>query len=136
MPHFGLTSRKRLDTCHQDLQAIFEEVVKGFDCAILCGHRDEVGQMLAYESGKSQLPWPDSKHNTYPSMAVDVAPWPLDWNDRGAFYMLAGYVLCTADRLKAEGKITHSLRYGGDWNGDHHTKDQRFDDLPHFELKS
>jgi peptidoglycan L-alanyl-D-glutamate endopeptidase CwlK len=135
MPHFGLTSRKRLDTCHKDLQAIFVEVVKGFDCAILCGHRDEVAQMLAYESGKSQLTWPDSKHNTFPSMAVDVAPWPLDWNDRGAFYMLAGYVLCTADRLRAEGRITHRLRYGGDWNGNHNTRDQKLHDLPHYELK-
>jgi len=134
MPHFGITSRKRLDTCHQDLQRIFEEVVKDYDCTIICGHRNEVAQMMAYESGKSQVPWPDSKHNRYPSMAVDVGPWPLDWNDRGAFYLLAGWVLCTADRLLKEGVVTHRLRYGGDWNRNRATLDQKFNDLPHFEL--
>ena len=134
MPHFGLTSRRRLDTCHPDLQLVFEAVVSDYDCTILCGHRNQTAQMVAYESGKSQLAWPDSKHNSCPSRAVDVGPWPLDWHDKGAFYMLAGWVLCTAERLRHEGKITHRLRYGGDWDGDHATKDQRFHDLPHWEL--
>ena len=133
MPHFGRTSTERLDTCHKDLKTVFNEVVRHYDCTILCGHRGKHAQNLAYEMKKSKLQWPNSKHNTQPSKAVDVGPWPLDWSDHGAFYMLAGWVLCTADRLYREGRITHRLRYGGDWDGDHSTV-QSFKDLPHFEL--
>ncbi len=136
MPSFGHVSQSRLATCHVDLVRLFEAVVKDYDCTILCGHRTREAQMQAYEDGKSQVSWPDSKHNAYPSLAVDVGPWPLDWSDTGAFYLLAGWVLCTADRLYQEGVITHRIRYGGDWNGNHATKDQNFHDLPHFELVS
>jgi peptidoglycan L-alanyl-D-glutamate endopeptidase CwlK len=27
------------------------------------------------------------------------------------------------------------IRWGGDWNSDNNLKDNKFDDLPHFELK-
>ena len=134
MPTFGKASRERLDTCHADLQRIMEAVVERYDIAIICGHRNEIAQMLAYEQGKSQLPWPQSKHNSYPSQAVDIAPYPIDWNDREAFALMAGWVLCVADRLLQEGKVTHALKWGGDWNRDHKTRDHRFLDFPHFEL--
>ena len=138
MPQFGKVSTARLLTCHGDLQAILLEVIKDFDFAVICGHRGEVDQMVAYESGKSQLPWPKSPHNRLPSMAVDVAPYPIDWNDRGAFYLLAGWIECTAARLYREGKISHKVRLGADWDGykspQRSTKNQKFHDLPHVEL--
>ena len=136
MPSFGKTSLARLGTCHEDLQLIFSTVVATFDCASVCGHRGEIDQTVAFESGKSKVQWPHSKHNSVPSMAVDVAPYPIDWNDRGAFYLLAGWVMCTAEMLYREGKVSHRVRCGADWNGNHATKDQRFHDLPHFELVS
>jgi len=61
-------------------------------------------------------------------MAVDVAPYPIDWDDLGGFYMFAGYVLRVAETMGIK------IRYGGDWDGDRKTTDQRFKDLPHFEL--
>ena len=134
MPSFGRISQTRLNTCHPDLITLCNEVIKDFDFSVVCGHRNQVSQMVAYEQGKSQLPWPESKHNKYPSLAVDVAPYPIDWNDKGAFYLLAGWMDCTAHRLKREGKITHLVRLGADWNSNHATKDQRFHDLPHIEL--
>jgi peptidoglycan LD-endopeptidase CwlK len=134
MPTFGKTSNQRLDTCHTDLQVIAHEVIKVFDFSVICGHRNQTAQMLAYESGKSQVNWPNSRHNTYPSMALDVSPYPIDWNDTGAFYLLVGYFQLTAQRLLDEGRITHRLRSGADWNGNHKTKDQKFHDLPHHEL--
>ena len=50
-------------------------------------------------------------------------------------YFFGGVVLGIAKMLKAEGKIDSSIRWGGDWDGDTHIKDQTFIDLPHFEIK-
>ena len=44
MPKFGNRSKQRLETCHEDLQEIFNEVIKYFDCSVLCGHRGEEDQ--------------------------------------------------------------------------------------------
>ena len=118
MPSFSRTSRARLDTCHPDLQLIMETVIDSYDITIVCGHRGEAEQMLAFETGRSQLAWPRSKHNGMPSMAVDIAPYPIDWNDRESFTLLAGWVLCVADTLYEAGQVSHRLRWGGDWNGD------------------
>ena len=87
-----------------------------------------------FQKRLSQVEWPDSKHNPMPSMAVDVAPYPIDWEDEGRFYMFAGWVMCVAMRLFEEGQITHTLRWGGDWNRNWYTTDQSFFDGVHFEL--
>ncbi len=39
-----------------------------------------------------------------------------------------------AQKLKDEGKITHSIRWGGDWNMNTMIKDESFRDTGHFEL--
>ena len=134
MPAFGRRSRENLDTCHADLQLIFETVVDHFDCSIICGHRTKGAQERAVMKGFSKVHWPDSKHNAIPSMAVDATPYPLDWSDVKTFCLFAGWVLCTANRLLEEGGISHRLRWGGDWDSDNATSDNRFNDLPHFEL--
>ena len=134
MPAYGTVSRERLDTCHPDLQMIMEEVIVGIDIAIICGHRNESAQRTAYEQNKSQVTWPDSKHNSYPSRAVDIALYPIDWDDIGAFHIMVGWVLCVAEKLYREGTITHRIRSGADWNGNLRTNDNSFDDLGHFEL--
>jgi len=135
MYSFGGSSKERRDTCHPDLIAILDEAIKGpYDFAITCGHRNQAAQMVAYESGLSQVNWPDSRHNTYPSRAVDLAPYPINWSDHPSFALLAGYVMATAERLLIEGKISHRLRWGGDWNTNGKTKDHKFSDFPHFEL--
>lgn len=134
MPFFGTTSRNRLATCSGDLQTIFNEVIKSFDCAILCGYRNEADQNKAYDEGHSKVRYPDGMHNQYPSKAADAAPYPIDWKDRERFYYFAGFVMGTAIRLYAEGKITHLVRWGGDWDQDTEVADNNFDDLVHFEL--
>jgi peptidoglycan L-alanyl-D-glutamate endopeptidase CwlK len=109
-------------------------VVKHFDCSVIVGHRNEEDQNLAFATGKSQLRWPQSKHNASPSNAVDVAPWPIDWDDRERFHLFAGYVLATAEQLYQIGAIKRRVRWGGDWDSDTQVNDNRFDDLVHFEL--
>jgi peptidoglycan L-alanyl-D-glutamate endopeptidase CwlK len=134
MPKFSPISFTRLSTCHPDLQALFYEVIKTFDCMILEGYRNENDQDKAFMDGKSQLPWPNSKHNKSPSMAVDVTPYPLNFFNTTRLYWFAGYVMAIAQKLKDEGKITHSVRCGADWDNDMDITDQTFNDVSHFEL--
>ncbi|MEE9614861.1 MAG: M15 family metallopeptidase [Thermodesulfobacteriota bacterium] len=128
MPEFGTRSRVNLATVHPDLQGLLNEVIKRYDCAVICGHRTEAEQERAFHEGRSKVSWPESWHNQSPSLAVDVIPYPVDWQDMRRFYHFGGYVRSVADRLGVK------IRWGGDWDGDFSFKDQNFHDLPHFEL--
>ena len=134
MASYSTASTTRLAACHADVQIVFNEVVKYFDNSILVGHRGKADQNAAFDSGHSKLNWPKSKHNSIPSEAVDAAPYPIDWGDRERMTYFAGYVIATADRLLAEGKITHRIRWGGDWDRDTEVRDNKFNDFPHFEI--
>ena len=129
MPKFGKTSKRRLATCDDGLQNLFYEVVQHFDCSVIIGHRGEKAQNKAYDEGKSQVRYPKGKHNSNPSTAVDVAPYPIDWEDRERFIYFAGFVKGIASEMGI------SLRWGGDWNNDTQLSDNKFDDLVHFELR-
>ena len=129
MPRFGKTSKKRLATCEEELQNLFKEVVKHFDCSVLVGYRGRNEQDTAFESGHSKVKWPNGKHNKKPSFAVDVAPYPIDWDDRERFIYFGGFVKGCAFRMDIP------LRWGGDWDNDNQLSDNNFDDLVHFELK-
>lgn len=128
MPALSKSSAEKLSQCHPDLQKIFNEVIKHYDCTIVCGHRNKEDQEQAVREGKSKVHFPNSKHNSLPSMAVDAVPYPIDWNDRTRFYHFAGFVFGVACSLGIK------LRWGGDWNGDLQFKNEKFMDLPHFEL--
>ena len=128
MPRFSDKSISNLATCDRRLQQVFQRVVDDFDCTILEGHRVKERQNQMVAEGKSQVRWPDGKHNTVPSRAVDVTPYPIQWDDRERQTLFAGYVLATA---KAMGV---NLRWGGDWSMDFEVRDNQFDDLVHFEI--
>lgn len=128
MNKFSDTSKKRLATCHPDLQKVFNKVIENYDCTVTCGHRGKEEQDEAIRTGASKLAWPNSKHNSLPSKAIDVVPFPVDWADMSRFYHFAGFVLAVAQSMGVK------LRWGGDWNGDLKFRDEKFKDLPHFEL--
>lgn len=103
----GKQSLERLMTCHDDLQLLVLDVSQHIDAGdlfvagirditVLCGHRGRLEQSRAFLDGKSKLDWPHSKHNRTPSLAVDIAPYPIDWKDTGAFMVLRGFVLARA----------------------------------------
>ena len=129
MPRFGTRSKSRLHTCDGRLIELFNKVVKEFDCTVIEGHRGKDAQNKAYNKGNSKLKFPNGKHNKSPSVAVDVAPYPIDWKDRDRFHYFGGYVLGIAKSLGL------NIRWGGDWDQDTQTKDNNFDDLVHFEIK-
>ena len=128
MPSFSEKSLSKLATCDVRLQRVFEAVVREFDCTILEGHRDKERQNRMVEEGKSQVRWPDGKHNTVPSSAVDVTPYPVVWDDRERQTLFAGFVLAIAKAMDID------LRWGGDWDRDTEVRDNTFDDLVHFEI--
>lgn len=130
---FGKTSKRRLVTCHSELQRLFNEVIKHCDCSILCGYRSREKQDEVYHGGRSRVQWPNSKHNNRPSIAVDVVPYFKDkphirWDDLHAFYFFAGQVFGIAAILGI------NIRWGGNWDSDDELDDQSFFDLPHYEL--
>lgn len=138
MPRFSKVSMQRLDTVHEDLQRLFLRVVRYYDCSVIAGHRTKYDQNLAQANKRSKVRWPESKHNSFPSTAIDVVPYPINWGNVGTemqrrkaisrFYHFAGYVL----RMSEELDIT--LRWGGDWDSDKEFTDQDFDDLVHWEI--
>lgn len=136
MPKFSQTSRDKLNTCHRDLRVLFDFVIMHYDCTIVCGHRGEAEQNAAYAIGNSQLQWPNSKHNSEPSNAVDAVPYEtggLDWGKTQSAYF-AGYVKGLAVELKREGLIAHEIRCGIDWDSDNDVDDTKFWDACHFEI--
>jgi peptidoglycan L-alanyl-D-glutamate endopeptidase CwlK len=136
MSNYSLISKKKLESCHPDLQAIFFYVILGYDNTIVCGHRGEQEQNQAFAAGNSQLQWPNSKHNSYPSMAVDAVPYETNHLDWGKTQManFAGYVKGIADLLFRMSIISHHVRCGIDWNGNNDIDDTKFVDAGHFEL--
>ena len=75
MPSFSENSKIKLNSCHPSLQKIANEAIKQIDFTILCGHRNKIDQLIAFQEGKSKVQWPDSKHNKVPSLAFDIAPY-------------------------------------------------------------
>lgn len=126
MPKFSARSMARLQSCHPDLIRLFAEVIRHVDCTILEGHRTLERQKELYAEGKTKTL--KSKHLSDPSMAIDVAPHPIDWGDRERFTYFAGFVMGTAKSMGID------LTWGGDWNGNFDLADNSFDDLVHFEL--
>lgn len=135
MPSFGAQSAERLATCNIRLRLLFERIVQYRDCTILSGHREQAEQDKLFKAKASKVRWPNSKHNAFPSNAVDVAPWPIpkkwgadEMKELVKFYEFAGIVKYEARRMDL------NIRWGGDWDGDGDYTDQKFDDLVHFEL--
>jgi len=124
MPAFGKRSLDCLSTCHPDIQRLMHEAIRtatpDLDFAVICGHRSKADQNAAVAAGNSKTPWPRSRHNTMPSEAADIVPYPIDWNDTARFRKLAAHVKATADRLGI------AVEWGGDWKS--------FVDMPHWQL--
>lgn len=133
MPTFSLTSMQRLSSCDIRLQLIVGKLIEHIDCTVICGHRNKAEQDKAVADGNSQKAYPSSLHNKLPSKAVDLAPYypeapHIRWEDREGFTYLAGIVKGIATSMG------YKIRWGGDWDSDNDLKDEKFRDLPHFEV--
>ena len=124
MAVFGKRSKAKMKGVDARLQNVFQEVVKEFDCSVIEGIRSQERQNELVAQGKSKTKF--GKH--VQGKALDVAPYPIDWTDRDRFHYFGGYVKGIAEIMGVK------VRWGGDWDGDFETKDNKFDDLVHFEL--
>tara|TARA_R110000796_G_scaffold153371_1_gene269889 strand:- start:344 stop:739 length:396 start_codon:yes stop_codon:yes gene_type:complete len=129
MPRYSKRSKERLASCDERLQEIFNEVIKHVDCSVLEGYRNKERQNKLYDEGRTKVKYPNGRHNTNPSKAADVTPYPVDWKDRERQTLFAGFVIGIARGMG------YRIRWGGDWDMDFKVMDNRFDDFPHFEIR-
>ena len=94
--------KSRLASCDKRLQDVFNEVIKHVDCSILEGHRSKERQNKLYDEGRTKVKYPNGRHNSSPSKAVDVTPYPVDWEDRERQTLFAGFVIGTARSMGIE----------------------------------
>ena len=126
MYKWGPRSIKHLVTLDERLQKVLNEVIKYVDCSIIEGHRSGERQDRLFEEGRTKVKYPNGRHNANPSRAVDVVPYPIDWDDRERFHLFAGFVIGIGQSMGIR------LRWGGDWNMNFEVDDNNFDDFPHF----
>ena len=128
MPNLSDSSKAKLATCDQKLQDLVNKVAEHYGIVVVCGTRSKEEQEDAFHRGMSKVHFPNSKHNSLPSQAVDLAPAPIDWNDRQKFYHMIGFVQGVAFAMGIK------IRCGADFNMDNNLKNDSFVDLPHVEL--
>jgi peptidoglycan L-alanyl-D-glutamate endopeptidase CwlK len=130
---FSHSSTTHLLTCHPDLQEVARAALltSPVDFAVVCGHRNKFDQDKCCAEGKSNAPWPTSKHNFTPSRAMDIVPIKAGkpaWDDIEAFRDVADAILTAGDRLGIR------LRWGGTWTDDADDALAKFRDAPHIEM--
>ena len=76
---FSATSMQRLRTCHADLILLATEALADpecpFDMTVFEGHRTRERQDQLYDEGYSKVQWPNSRHNQFPALAVDIVAY-------------------------------------------------------------
>jgi peptidoglycan LD-endopeptidase CwlK len=129
MPRFGKRSKARLKGVDARLVSVCNELIKIMDCTIIEGVRSEEKQNEYFKKGKSKKDGIVNKGMHQLGKAVDLAPYPINWNDRDRFHYMGGMVRGIAKQLNL------NVRWGGDWDSDGETKDNNFDDLVHIEIR-
>jgi len=158
MPSFGNSSQLKLNTCDSDIQLICNEGIKLIDFSVITGHRTKKDQNALFPK-YTKLKWPKGKHNSFPSRAVDIAPYVKPY---GTLFGGKDQLLSIQNYWLGEGKskglaqinafiekayarmIGHieriafinniEIRVGIDWDKDYDLLDQSFHDLGHWEL--
>lgn len=111
--HFSTASLSKLRTCHPDIQKIMNEVIKKIDFTVIEGARSKQTQDEYYAKGTSKVKYPNSYHNTKKtliiekhqpekssecSLAIDIAPYPINWENMDRFVELSRYVKEAAEK--------------------------------------
>lgn len=154
----GARSRSRLVGVHPDMVRVVlraaELASPDLDFTVLEGVRSRAQMMVNYGKGRTaaqlaakgipanyaepraaKVTWLNnpfaSNHRVMPDgfgHAVDLAPWPIDWNDSGRFEKLALLMFRAAAIEKVH------IRWGRDWNENGRYEEKGETDGPHFEL--
>ena len=120
MPFLSAASQRRLDGAHPLLRQLFTAVAADVPIAILDSQRGRAAQEQAFALGHSRAHFGQSAHNWQPALALDVVPFPIDWNDLSRFRALGALVKAKAIAFGIP------IVWGGDW--------PTLQDMPHYEL--
>lgn len=126
MPSFGKKSKFELSTCHPRIIHVMNEAIKWYDFSVIKGARSEEEQNDAFKRGASKLVYPKSYHNplqkfSYKSLAVDIVPYPIDWENLQRFHDLSHVIKDVCNKLNET-----DLVWGYDkWQWD----------MPHWQLE-
>lgn len=125
----GSASLANLDGVHPDLRKVVKRAIEitMVDFKVIEGVRTLARQKELKAQGASQTL--DSRHLT--GHAVDCAPLvngTIPWNDKSKFKAVSDAMFAAAKEYGIH------IRWGGDWNENGRSDDERFYDGPHFEL--
>lgn len=154
----GERSRKNLLAVHPDIVRVVKRAAVDapphLDFMVLEGVRTRTRMMEIYGQGRSvvqlqkhkipavyakpnmkKVSWLSNPFNSKHAIqhdgyghAVDLVPWPIDWNNLQRFNALARLIL---DSAKAE-KV--NLLWGCDWDNDGNPREKGETDSPHFQI--
>lgn len=114
----GLRSKQNLSGVNRDLVSVVELAIKltSQDFMVIEGIRNINRQRELVAAGKSKTM--NSRHLT--GHAVDLCPYPVDWEDADKFLAISVAMKEAAEQLDIP------IEWGGDWKNGW--------DKPHFEL--
>ena len=101
---FGRKSRERLKGVDTRLVNVLNELIKIMDVTIIEGLRSAERQEELLQKGATKVKY--SKHME--GKAVDLAPYPIDWENRDGFHYMGGMIRGIAKQLNVP------VRWGGD----------------------
>lgn len=120
---------KRLEGVHPLLVDWAFRVVRVMDCTVVYGVRTLTEQRHMVSIGASETM--NSYHliqDTGYGHALDLAPYPIDWQDLNRFWVLGGVGLAIAREMGIP------VTWGRDWDRDFDFADQKFNDFMHWQL--
>ena len=129
----GKTSLARLQGVDETLVNVVKRAIEisEVDFTVMEGVRTLERQRELYAQGRTApgkiVTWTmKSKH--IEGKAVDLVPYPLDWNDIDKFNKIKDAMFQAAKELDV------NLRWGADWDGDGNYREKGEYDSPHFEI--
>ena len=129
----GAKSMALLDGVDVRMVAVVKRAIQlsEVDFSVLEGLRSKSRQAELYAQGRTApgkiVTWTmTSKHIV--GTAVDLVPYPLDWNDLKKFDAIAKAMFAAAKELNV------NIRWGADWNQNGKPREKGETDSPHFEL--
>jgi len=138
MYQLGNKSKETLKGVHPKLVKVIERAIElsSQDFTVLEGVRTPERQKQLYAQGRTKpgpiVTWTlKSRHFVQEDgygHAVDLAPYPIDWNDLSKFNSIANAM------FQASKELGVTIRWGADWDSDGKPRERGETDSPHFEL--
>jgi len=137
-------SQARLEGVHPDLKRVVERAIlkSDQDFTVLEGVRTPQRQRQLYAQGRTRpgpkVTWTlNSRHFINPATgyghAVDLAPYPIDWEGPTRF---PKFDAISRAMFAASKELGIAIRWGADWDRDGKPRERGETDSPHFELAS